>query len=125
MAVNGVKNSPNLANANAIQSADPGKIEKTDKANVKNVAAANYAKNAAPPSVKEAANVQISQKAKEMSLAKKIAEETPDIRDDKVAYFKDLIDKGEYKVDPDKIANAMVREAMRDEIAKEPGVVFR
>ena len=40
-------------------------------------------------------------------------------------YFKDLIDKGEYKVDSDKIANAMVREAMRDELAKDPGVVFR
>lgn len=124
MGVNGVKNSPNLANPNAIQSADPGKVDKTDKANVKN-AAANYAKNAAPPSVKEAANVQISQKAKEMSLAKKIAEETPDIREDKIAYFKDLIDKGEYKVDSDKVANAMVREAMRDELAKDPGVVFR
>ncbi|MGY3805235.1 flagellar biosynthesis anti-sigma factor FlgM [Pigmentibacter ruber] len=122
MAVNGVKNSANLANA--IQSADAGKVEKPEKANIKN-AAANYAKAATPPGIKEAANVQISQKAKEMSLAKKIAEESPDIRDDKVAYFKDLIDKGEYKVDSEKVANAMVREAMRDELAKDPGVVFR
>lgn len=123
MAVNGVKNSPNLANANSIQPTDPSKAEKAEKANAKN-AAAQYAK-APPATVRDAANVQISQKAKEMSLAKKIAEETPDIREDKVAHFKDLINKGEYKVDSDKVANAMLREAMRDELANDPGVVFR
>ncbi|KAB8037818.1 flagellar biosynthesis anti-sigma factor FlgM [Silvanigrella paludirubra] len=121
MSVNNVKNSPNVVNPNSIQTSDTGKAE---KASPKNAAAA-YAKAGNPPSVKEAANVQISQRAKEMSMAKKVAEETPDVREDKVAQFRDLIEKGEYKADSEKIANAIVQEAMRDEIARDPGIVLR
>ncbi|APJ04367.1 flagellar biosynthesis anti-sigma factor FlgM [Silvanigrella aquatica] len=121
MSVNSIKNSPSVVNPNAIQTADPGKAE---RAAPKSGAAA-YAKANNNPTIKEAANVQISQRAKDMSLAKKIADETPDIREDKVAHFKDLIDKGEYKADSEKIANSILQEAMRDEIARDPSFIYK
>ena len=121
MSVNTVKNPSSPVNPNSIQTADLGKAEKTSSKS----GAQAYAKAQNPPSVKEAANVQISQRAKELSLAKKIAEDTPDIREDKVAHFKELIKNGEYKPESEKIANAMLQEAMKDEIAMDPNVVFR
>ena len=124
MSVNSVKNSPSVITPNSIQTADSGKAEKAEKAAPKSGAAA-YAKTNSQPSVKEAANVQISQRAKELSLAKKIAEETPDIREDKVSHFKDLIDNGEYKADSEKIANAILQEAMRDEVSKDPSFIYK
>lgn len=121
MSVSNVKNSPSVVNPNSIQTADPGK---TEKASPKNGTAA-YSKAGNPLSVKEAANVQISARAKEMSMARKIAEETPDVREDKVALYKELINKGEYKADSEKIANAIVQEAMKDEISKDPSIILR
>ena len=121
MSVQNVKNSPTVVNPNSIQTADPGKVEKAAPKN----ASAAYAKAGNPQSLKEAANVQISARAKEMSLARKVAEETPDVREDKVAHYKDLIDKGEYKADSEKIANAIVQEAMRDEVSRDPNVILR
>lgn len=121
MSVQTVKNSPSVVNPNAIQTADPGKAEKVAPKN----GAAAYAKTQNSPSVKEAANVQISQRAKEMSLARKIAEETPDVREDKVAKYKDLIGNGQYKADSETIANAIAHEAMKDEIAMDPSIIFK
>lgn len=69
-------------------------------------------------------NVNLSPKAKEMHEARKkaveIARNTPDIREDKVADFKRRIDSGEYKADAGNIADGMMREAIRDEISKNP-----
>jgi negative regulator of flagellin synthesis FlgM len=121
MSVQNIKNSPTVVNPNSIQTADPGKVE---KAAPKNGSAA-YARANNPPSVKEAANVQISARAKEMSLARKIAEETPDVREDRVAHYKDLIDKGEYSPNSEKIANAIVQEAMRDELSRDPNIILK
>ncbi|MCX6131079.1 MAG: flagellar biosynthesis anti-sigma factor FlgM, partial [Proteobacteria bacterium] len=69
-------------------------------------------------------NVSLSPKAKEISEARKraveIARNTPDIREDKVADLKRRIDSGEYKADAGNIADGMLREAVRDELAKNP-----
>lgn len=56
------------------------------------------------------AKTDISGKAKEMNLAKKVATEAPDVREDKVAHIKSLIAQGKYEVDPDAIAEKMVEE---------------
>ena len=83
-------------------------------------AANAYAKSANTPSVSDAAAVQISPKAREMSQARQIVADTPDIREDKVAKFRDLIAKGEYKPDSSKIADGIMKEAIRDELSKAP-----
>ena len=121
MSISNVKPSTTTVNPNSIQTADPGRTEKISSKN----GAAAYTKVNNAPSIKEAANVQISARAKEMSLARKIVDETPDIRDAKVMQYKDLINKGEYKVDSEKIANAIAQEAMRDEIAKDPSIILK
>ncbi|RDB35114.1 flagellar biosynthesis anti-sigma factor FlgM [Spirobacillus cienkowskii] len=120
MSINNVKNSPSIINPNANQTSE---ATKPDRINTKKGANA-YAKANQPPSLKDAANVQISQRAKELSMAKKIAEETPDIREEKVAQFKDKLNKGEYKVDAEKVADAILRETFKDEVAKEPETVL-
>lgn len=67
-------------------------------------------------------NVALSDKAKEISEARikalDIARNTPDIREDRVADLKKRIEAGEYKPDAGQIADGMMREAIRDELAK-------
>lgn len=82
-------------------------------------AAAAYAKAPAAPIAAEAANVQISQRAREMNQMRKIVDETPDVREDKIAHFKDLIAKGQYKPDSGKIADGLLNEAIREELSKD------
>ncbi|HYX34067.1 MAG TPA: flagellar biosynthesis anti-sigma factor FlgM [Oligoflexus sp.] len=69
-------------------------------------------------------NVNISAKSKEMAEARTkaldIAKNTSDIRGEKVAELKRRIDAGEYKADAGQIADGMMREAIRDELAKNP-----
>jgi flagellar biosynthesis anti-sigma factor FlgM len=69
-------------------------------------------------------NVNLSPKAKEIAESRKkaldIAKNTSDIREDKVADFKRRIEAGEYKADAGNIADGMMREAIRDELAKNP-----
>ncbi len=69
-------------------------------------------------------NVNVSGKAKEMNDARlkalDIARNTPDVREDKVAELKKKIESGEYKVSSENIADGILREAIKDELAKEP-----
>ncbi len=69
-------------------------------------------------------NVNLSAKAKEMAEAHKkameIARNTPDVREERIAEMKRRIDSGEYKADAGNIADGMLREAIRDELAKKP-----
>jgi len=47
-----------------------------------------------------------------------IARNTPDVREDRVAMLKKQIDEGSYKIDSGKIADGMMREAIRDHLAE-------
>ena len=88
-------------------------------------AAAQYAKQAqVSPGASPAAQVQISSRAKEMNQARKIAEDTPPIREDKVAFFKDKIAKGDYTPSSEKIADGIVREAIKDHLSSTPEVAL-
>lgn len=78
----------------------------------------NGATKATAQAQANAAGVQISPRAREMNLARKIVDETPDIREDKVAKFKELIAKGEYKPDAANITDGIFKEAIRDELSK-------
>ncbi|MGE0174090.1 MAG: flagellar biosynthesis anti-sigma factor FlgM [Oligoflexales bacterium] len=69
-------------------------------------------------------SVELSNQSKEVAAARakalNIAKNTPDIREDKVAEFKRLLAEGKYKVDSGKIADGILREAIRDKLALMP-----
>ncbi len=69
-------------------------------------------------------NVAFSDKAREIAEARakalEIAKNTPDIRENLVSDLKRRIASGEYKVEPENIADGMLREAIRDELSKNP-----
>lgn len=59
-------------------------------------------------------NTDISDKAKEMSLAKKTAEAAGDVRESKIAELKRRIANKEYNVKPDAVAEKMVAEHLQN-----------
>lgn len=69
-----------------------------------------------------ASNVQISAdgkgRAEAMNKALDIARNTPDVREDRVAALKKQIQEGTYQVDSGKIADGMLREAIKDHLAE-------
>lgn len=70
----------------------------------------------------DASNVQISSDAKgraeAFQKALDIARDTPDVREDRVAALKKQIQEGTYQVDSGKIADGMLREAIKDKLAE-------
>jgi len=58
--------------------------------------------------------VDLSTRAKDIQLAKKVLESLPEIREEKVQELKDRIDKGLYNVDGGKVADKMVGESLLD-----------
>ena len=58
--------------------------------------------------------VDLSTRAKDIHLAKKVLESLPDVREEKVQELKDRIEKGLYNVDSGKIADKMVGESLLD-----------
>ncbi|MES2614171.1 MAG: flagellar biosynthesis anti-sigma factor FlgM [Bdellovibrionota bacterium] len=118
MAIHNVKAPGDTPITNAAGAAESAKSQKTSKA----TAAANaYAKAGPAPTVSDAANVQISPRAKEMSLARKVAEETPDVDEAKIKKYTDAIEQRKYKADAGKIADGMAKEALMDEFASNRG----
>lgn len=65
--------------------------------------------------------VSISDQSKNMELSKakafEVASATDPVRHDKVSVLKEKIAKGQYKVDSGRIADGMLKEAIRDHIA--------
>ena len=121
MAVTG----PKTSTPTTAPSVQPGSASKSKAAAAAQQAAAGYSKAATTGApTKEAANVQISPKAKELSLARAAVESTPDIREDKVADLKSRIASGQYQPDAGKIADGIAREAIKDELAKNPDVAL-
>jgi len=60
-------------------------------------------------------SVVLSPKAKEIQQARKLLEEVPDIREEKVARLKEQIENGTYEIDAKKIAAKMIRESLLNE----------
>ncbi len=69
-----------------------------------------------PSMLKESSKVSLSDRAKNYAKIKKIADETPDVRQDKVAFYKELLKSGKYKVDSEKLADAMIEETIKNEV---------
>lgn len=116
---------PNLINPSVANRTEGAKVD------IKGAGAAAIAAPAAPSqqatafSAKKdagAANVKISEggkdRAEAMNRALDIARNTPDVREDRVAALKKQIQEGTYQVDSGKIADGMLREAVKDHLAE-------
>jgi negative regulator of flagellin synthesis FlgM len=79
-------------------------------------------KNTAPPKDKAASHgvktdtVDISDTAKRVSAARGELDRIPDVREEKVAELKKQIENGSYKVDPEKIAEKMLKDGFLNDI---------
>jgi negative regulator of flagellin synthesis FlgM len=62
--------------------------------------------------------VDISETAKRVQDAKTRLDAIPDVRADKVAELKNQIQNGTYEIQPDKIANKMIRESLLNDLFK-------
>ena len=61
-------------------------------------------------------SVELSQTAKELQAARKIIEQVPEIRTDKVAQLKAQIENGTYDIDSDKIAEKLLQESLSNDM---------
>jgi negative regulator of flagellin synthesis FlgM len=64
------------------------------------------------------AKVELSERAQDMKKIRSAIDATPDVDDAKVAKFKAMIAKGEYKVDAKKVADKMVDEHAKMDLFK-------
>lgn len=94
-----------------IQSAQTGEATGAKKSAKTSAAQAAYAQSSA--STEGAAKTEISAKAREMAKAKSVAQQTPDVREEKVAEIKRRLAEGRYKVDPQAVADRMVDEHLK------------
>ena len=124
MAVNTIKPQSTPSPNAPVAQKSAGDAKKAENVQTVRSAVNAYAKAAQPAAQQAAANVQISPRARELNLARQVVDSTPDIREDKVAKFKSMIERGEYKPDAGKIADGILAEAIRDELSKEPDVAL-
>lgn len=68
------------------------------------------------PLLRGSSTVSLSEKSRSYNKIRKAAEDSPDVRADKVKKYKDLIARGEYKVDSGKLADAIIKETFENEI---------
>ena len=61
-------------------------------------------------------SVELSQTAKELQAARKIIEQVPEIRTDKVAQLKAQIENGTYDIDSGKIAEKLLQESLSNDM---------
>ena len=109
-----------IKNSNAISPLPGDQLAKTDqKAKIKD--ANEAAVRSGNLKAKDGVNVSLSQEAREMKASREkafdIAMNTPDVRQDKVADIKARIQNGTYKVDSGKVADGMLREAIKDHLS--------
>lgn len=85
-------------------------LQKTDK-NKNNLEQMDSA-NGNKKDYSESAKVNVSQHAKDIQKIKEMATNTPDVDQEKVAKFKDLINSGQYKIDAQGIADKLINEEL-------------
>ena len=88
---------------------DSGKADKADKAG-KKAGDIGSSKTEAllSSSLGDSTKVELSAKAQDAKRIKELAMAAPDVDEAKVAKFRDMIDKGTYKIDAEAIADRMV-----------------
>ena len=63
--------------------------------------------------------VNLSASSQDVQKAQEILRQTPSVRADKVRALKDLIDRGEYEVDPRQVADKMMISLISDNVTGE------
>jgi len=108
-----------VQNQTPLKTSAPGPAAAKSKPEPSRTAAANATSAAkvakaespvTPAQTRESARPEISERAKEMSLAKQVAQSAPEIREDRVAKLKEQIAQGKYQVNPEAIADRMIDE---------------
>ena len=72
--------------------------------------------NSSGENIQVAVSSDARSRAAEMQKAKQIAQNAPDVREDKIAAIKERIQNGTYQVDSGLIADGIMREAIRDHL---------
>lgn len=70
---------------------------------------------AAPARQTDGDKVELSDRAKQVQAASKIANSLPEVREDNIARIRNQIETGTYQIDANKIATAMLKEAFSEE----------
>jgi negative regulator of flagellin synthesis FlgM len=70
------------------------------------------AKKVSQGMIDSSARINISEKAKEMARVKELAKQAPDVDAEKVAKFRAMIEKGEYKVNAEALADRMLQDEL-------------
>lgn len=60
--------------------------------------------------------VELSSNSVDVQKMHEILQQTPDVRTDRVRFLKQQIDQGNYKVDPYKVADQMLKSLLQDNI---------
>jgi negative regulator of flagellin synthesis FlgM len=89
----------------------PEQIQQKDEAKVK------QPQTSGPDKVSKGEKVELSQKSKEIQKIKKLAEESPEIREKKVAELKQKIEQGTYNVKGEKVAQKILEDLLLDLIS--------
>lgn len=71
----------------------------------------------APDKTSQEEKVDLSQKAKEIQKIRKLAEEAPEIREEKVAELKQKIEQGGYNIKGEKVAQKILEDFLLDVIS--------
>jgi negative regulator of flagellin synthesis FlgM len=75
---------------------------------------AQQSQTSSPDKVYNGERVELSQRAKDIQKIKKIVEETPEIREDKVTDLKQKIEQGIYNVKGEKVAQKLLEDLILD-----------
>lgn len=101
-------------NSNAINSGIASGLDKKDRVTKSESGLAGaQSKKVSQGMLDSSARVNISDKAKELSRVKELAKQAPDVDAEKVAKFRSLIERGEYKVNAEAIADKMLGEELQ------------
>jgi len=86
-----------------------GQVEKILKTQLKGAQRSSPAKDASRASRHD--SVSLSRRASDVTRAKELAAAAAEVREDKVAQIRERIQRGEYRVSPEKLADTILSEA--------------
>ncbi len=88
---------------------------KTDKVQVKKTHGVEETASSAKPAATD--RVELSTSSADIQKMKEILQETPNVRMEKVQALKEQIERGEYQVDPHRVADKMLMSLMQEDIS--------
>ena len=86
-----------------------GQVEKLLEMQIKGARASQPPSTADPPVRSD--SVSLSRRAADITRAKELAANAPEVRQDKVARIRELIERGEYEVAADRLADKILSDA--------------